>query len=668
MRIRRQIPEVVFGLILAAFLTGVLSPVYGQTTLTDRPQLIIKIRDIDKMLQDLEALMPSQTGADASSQMAMIKGMLQGTDWIDPSRAIVAGINYDGQTTSSLVLVPFQTPNENFRGAYGAIAGEDYYIMRFPPVPEMQISATERDYLVTASAASSETNILLEIAAHDLMVQSEGQIEASIQAMAANPEAGNLQGAFTPEEMQAMAREFLTTLKQVDTLRFGLNFESDAMLVLMDVKSLEDSYLAGLLDDQKADVRLGGYQPNYPMRYRSRPFNVAGVLQMLGASFSQIYSKMGFNFNELAEIAKGLTGEMAGGMAMDQNGMTLEGVYGLHPTINGETYLTQVYLPWFQNYNLQMAALMEEQTGQPVKPLYERTPDTIVAGQTVVGVRTRFPAMTPAGNQMPMNAILKDYETRLTAMDGLILMGSSDAIIEKLIGQSKGFQPSPAQGPLATFSMDMGAYLRGLQSLMPESAPTVTIPDDIGALSMQADMQQGELKTRTRIAARDIQQLSALFAALSTAGMTAGPSASEEMQTAEEETGADAPSASMPAPEIKSTPAYWMDRGGLLSAYGNYKGAIRSFQKALDLDPELAEAHFQQGIAYGELGQFDAAVTAISRAIDRNPTQGAYFYGRARVYLLAGDENLAMKDFMEAGFLGNEDARAYLKRAGVEWN
>jgi hypothetical protein len=50
------------------------------------------------------------------------------------------------------------------------------------------------------------------------------------------------------------------------------------------------------------------------------------------------------------------------------------------------------------------------------------------------------------------------------------------------------------------------------------------------------------------------------------------------------------------------------------------------------------------------------------------PTNGAYFYGRGRVYLLAGDADLAMKDFMEAGFLGNEDARVYLQHAGVDWN
>ena len=111
-----------------------------------------------------------------------------------------------------------------------------------------------------------------------------------------------------------------------------------------------------------------------------------------------------------------------------------------------------------------------------------------------------------------------------------------------------------------------------------------------------------------------------------------------------------------------------MDRGGLFSAYGSYKAATRCFQKAIDLAPDMTEAYFQLGVAYGEMGHFEAAIKAISQAIDRQPTNGAYFYGRGRVYLLAGEEDLAMKDFMEAGFLGDQDARAYLRYKGVDWN
>jgi tetratricopeptide (TPR) repeat protein len=180
---------------------------------------------------------------------------------------------------------------------------------------------------------------------------------------------------------------------------------------------------------------------------------------------------------------------------------------------------------------------------------------------------------------------------------------------------------------------------------------------------MTADMQTGELKTRTRVNIKDIQQMAAIFASLES-------SATEDMAAPADEAMPPAvatPTEQPPVVEARNTTAFWMDRGGLLSAYGNYKGAVRSYQKALDLVPDLAEAHFQQGVAYGELEQFGSAVSAITRAIDLRPTNGAYFYGRARVYLRAGDEDLAMKDFMEAGFLGNEDARAYLKSAGVDW-
>jgi len=665
MLIRRRIAITAVWWGLAVFMLGGMLPAYGQTSADAvRPGLLIKIHDIDQVLQDMESLMPSNPGADAASQTAMIKGMLQGTDWIDPLRSIVAGMQYDGQATSWTVLVPFQTPNENFKGAYGAIAGEDYYVLRFPPAPEMTVSDTEQAYLVQASRQASDANLIVEMTVHDVVRQSETQIESAIQAMAANAAAGDTPALLTQEEVQDMARDFLATLKQVDTLRVGLNIDPEALLLLLDVKGVPESYLAGLLTDPKTDVRLGGYEPDYPMQFRSRAYNAPGVLQMLGASLGQIYRKMGFDFDELGEIAKGITGEMAGGMALDQKGMTFEMIYALHDRVDGNAYLEEVYLPWFEKYNRRMAALVEAQSGQPLQPLYERMPDTTVAGRKVIGVRTRFPAMTPTG-QPSAAAALQDYQTRMTSVDGLILAASTDAAIEKMIQQTGQFQRGTAQGPLAEFSMDLGAYLRGLQHLMPNADPSVTIPPNLGDLSMQAALQEGELTTRTRINVQDMQQLMALFASLSAqaASQTESAGGSAGVQPT-----ATKPPPTAPTPEMVNTPAYWMDRGGLLSTYGNYKGAVRCFQKALDLAPDLVEAHFQQGVAYGEMGQFEAAIGAISRAIDRMPTNGAYFYGRGRVYLLAGDTDLAMKDFMEAGFLGNEDARIYLQHAGVDWN
>lgn len=114
--------------------------------------------------------------------------------------------------------------------------------------------------------------------------------------------------------------------------------------------------------------------------------------------------------------------------------------------------------------------------------------------------------------------------------------------------------------------------------------------------------------------------------------------------------------------------AYWMDNGALLSAYGNYDAAIKSYRKALELDPASADAHFQLGVCYGELRMFEQAVTFMTHAIDLRPGFGAYYYGRGRIHLLAGEREQAMNDFMEAGVLGHPDARVFLEtQSGVTW-
>lgn len=668
MRIRQPVLLPVLGCLLTFFLIGGLPPAYSRTTSGEGPDLQIRIRDAARFLQNLESLLPGDAGTNAASRTAMIKGLLQGTDWIDPARAVVAQLHYDGRDASWLVLVPFQNPNDGFQNAYGAVAGEDFYALRFPPVPEMQLSEDRRNRLDQASTAPMEADMVVELAASRLLRHSEPQIEAALQGLASGAAAGDATMPMPSGDVQQMVRDTVATFKQVESLRLGLEIGQEALVFLLDVEAVPESFLAGLLIDPKSEVRLSGYQVDYPLRFRSRSYNVAGALQMLGAGFGQFYRQMGFDFDELAELGKGLTGEMAGGMALDQGGMRFEMIYVLHDTVDGEAYLTEVYLPWFQKYNQQMASLVQTQTGQPVMPLYERIPDTTVAGRRVFGVRTRFPAMMPNGSRVPANAAIQDYETRLAAVDNLILMASSEAAMGRMMRSASGFQNTPAQGPMARFTMDLGAYLEGLQGLMTDAGQGPAIPAEIGDLTLMADVQAGLLRTRTQMKAADLQRTMGVLSALSTHMAAAGAVASSAPGTVERSAVSTGDEAAGPAPaEPPKTAAYWMDRGGLLSAYGNYSGAVRCYRKALALAPDLAEAHFQLGIAYGELGRFEAAVDAISRAIERQPANGAYFYGRGRVYLKAGDDDLAMKDFMEAGFLGNADARAYLEGAGVDW-
>ena len=66
MLIKRQIVLATVGWILAFWVAGGLLSAHGQTSPSAAPKLLIKIRDIDRLIQNMESLMP----ADAASAPA----------------------------------------------------------------------------------------------------------------------------------------------------------------------------------------------------------------------------------------------------------------------------------------------------------------------------------------------------------------------------------------------------------------------------------------------------------------------------------------------------------------------------------------------------------------------------------------------------------------------
>jgi tetratricopeptide (TPR) repeat protein len=66
--------------------------------------------------------------------------------------------------------------------------------------------------------------------------------------------------------------------------------------------------------------------------------------------------------------------------------------------------------------------------------------------------------------------------------------------------------------------------------------------------------------------------------------------------------------------------------GNTLIDLGDYDQAERSFQRCLDLNPEYADAHFNRGIACSEAGRLDEAIAAYRRAIDIEPTRSEAYY------------------------------------------
>ena len=115
---------------------------------------------------------------------------------------------------------------------------------------------------------------------------------------------------------------------------------------------------------------------------------------------------------------------------------------------------------------------------------------------------------------------------------------------------------------------------------------------------------------------------------------------------------------------IKKDADYWFRKGALVATYGNDKAAIRYFGKAIAQNPNHSRACFEQGISYGQIGDYQQAISLIDRALKLDPQNGIYYYGRGRVYLLSGDDAKAMEDFKRAAELGDEDALNYLEYIG----
>ena len=110
----------------------------------------------------------------------------------------------------------------------------------------------------------------------------------------------------------------------------------------------------------------------------------------------------------------------------------------------------------------------------------------------------------------------------------------------------------------------------------------------------------------------------------------------------------------------KNDADYWFDKGALCATYGNDPAAIKYFQKAISLDPQRSDAYFEQGVSYGQLEFYLKAIALINKAIEMNPYNGLYYYGRARVHLLNDEKEKAMEDFKKAAELDDEDAQNYI--------
>lgn len=87
------------------------------------------------------------------------------------------------------------------------------------------------------------------------------------------------------------------------------------------------------------------------------------------------------------------------------------------------------------------------------------------------------------------------------------------------------------------------------------------------------------------------------------------------------------------------------DQGFRRMTPGNYREAVHSFNRSIEIWPHLPQAYFQRGIAHHVLGEADTAFDDFTRAIAGNPRFGDAYAERGTILRERGDLDRALQEF-----------------------
>ena len=150
------------------------------------PDILVKISRIDKAM----ALMDKMAAAmdpPATSPSFFPRSLLFGTDWIDPSRSIVIGLQFNQMQADAKpvigALIPFVRQSEDFQISYNAAAKLDHYVLSLPPGQGGAVSDAMAEALAAASRTPAEGVLFMDIAASQMLAKAGPQIEKWLQTL-----------------------------------------------------------------------------------------------------------------------------------------------------------------------------------------------------------------------------------------------------------------------------------------------------------------------------------------------------------------------------------------------------------------------------------------------------------------------------------------------------
>ena len=112
--------------------------------------------------------------------------------------------------------------------------------------------------------------------------------------------------------------------------------------------------------------------------------------------------------------------------------------------------------------------------------------------------------------------------------------------------------------------------------------------------------------------------------------------------------------------------AIYFYRGNAYDFEGDFDSAVSDLSKAIEMNPRFGEAYYNRGVIYYRRGELDLAIPDFTEAIEINLDIPKPYYGRGSAYSKKGKFDEAIADFTKAIEIDPEYSDAYNGR-GMEY-
>jgi tetratricopeptide (TPR) repeat protein len=122
---------------------------------------------------------------------------------------------------------------------------------------------------------------------------------------------------------------------------------------------------------------------------------------------------------------------------------------------------------------------------------------------------------------------------------------------------------------------------------------------------------------------------------------------------------------------IEINPEYanaFKGRGVAYGKLGNLRQAISDFDRAIEIDPDYAMAYYNRGVIYGWLGHHSQAISDFDRAIEIDPDYAMAYYDRGVIYDWLGNRRQEIEDVQKAARSSSKLKRSNYYRKGFKYD